>query len=281
MILIADCGGSKSDWVAAREDCEAVGRFAGRGYNPRWMGQEELENLLAVVCGALNVATDNVRRVHFYGAGCGSAEAAAKVAATLQGVFNVASCEVAGDLLGACRAVWGANAGLTGILGTGSNFCHYDGSAIDCQTLSTGWILGDEGSGSHIGRKLIKAFAEGRMPETLRSGFASLYGRTAEQWIAEVYASPTPNRTLASVVPFAAENIEHPYVKGLVDSCFNEYFETHKAVAGRYGCAVGFVGGVAAAFAASLRSAALRHGLTVADVLSKPIDRLVRFHAKN
>ena len=174
MILIADSGSTKTHWVCL--DGEGEHHCTTEGLNPLFAGEEAFVSACGKVCAELLSAADaRVEEVFFYGAGCGQESSRQRVRQYLEKAFGCGNVSVEGDLLGACRATCGRREGLVGILGTGSNLCYYDGEAIARQRTSTGYILGDEGSGNHIGRRLLKDYLEERMPRDVSNMFHDAY----------------------------------------------------------------------------------------------------------
>ena len=224
MILLADSGSTKTHWVGL---ADGKGReLLTEGLNPRLTSDDTFRDTLVRVRGEL-LKGDAVEEIWFYGAGCGTGEVQSRVAQLLEATFGVEACrvQVAGDLLGACRATCGASAGWVGILGTGSNLCYYDGVDIVRHRVSTGFILGDEGSGNHIGRRLLKDYLEERMPSRISAMFHDTYQMTTDQLIDRLYRQPYPNRFLASLASFADRHQQEPYVAAVLADCFGSFFD--------------------------------------------------------
>lgn len=271
MTLTADSGSTKTAWF-----CDGL-TFETQGLNPLTTPDADIAATLEQVAGRLGGRP--VDRVVFYGAGCATEPMRRKVAQHLGEVFPQAVTEVGTDMLGACRGFGDASCeGLVGILGTGSNACYYDGKAIVFGHRSLGYILGDEGSGNHIGRCLLKDCLEMRMPRTLATLFSDQYGITPPAAIECLYGKPNAGRWLASLAPFASDNIGDPYIANLVEQCMESYFyhivEPLRKMAqdGGYGHSdqLRMVGGIANAFAGQLRAVAARHQIEIMAIQSAP-----------
>ena len=191
---------------------------------------------------------------------------------------DVGDVQVEGDLLGACRATCGYSHGWVGILGTGSNLCFYDGTVITRQRVSTGFILGDEGSGNHIGRRLLKDYLEERMPISLSVMFHDTYPMTTDQFIDRIYRQPHPNRFLASLASFAAEHQQEPYVAAVLDECFGSFFDQLETFGGPQSIPLHLVGGITQSFAHPLSQAAEYRGITLGKTIGDPMAGLVALH---
>ena len=271
MILTADSGSTKTAW------CVGELTFNTQGLNPLTTPDEAIALTLAEARS--RVGGVSVSKVVFYGAGCATEPMRLKIAQHLGAVFPDAEVEVGTDMLGACRGFGSAyGAGLVGILGTGSNACYYDGTAILSQPHSLGYVLGDEGSGNHIGRCLLKEYLEERMPQPLASLFSAQFGITHPVAIEHIYRQPNANRWLASLAPFASANISDPYVSGLVEQCMAGYFDHIVSPLSRQAARQGLlhhdelrlVGSVAQAFAQQLSGVAARYHISITAIQKAP-----------
>ena len=81
-------------------------------------------------------------------------------------------------MLGAAHALCGKTAGIAFILGTGSNSCFYDGKKITANISPLGYILGDEGSGAVLGKRLVGDLLKHQLPDDLCQDFLKEYDLT-------------------------------------------------------------------------------------------------------
>ena len=273
-VLIADSGSTKTRWVlTTNPDAVAV----TPGLNPRLTPEADFHAAVRRMLADLPAAAE-ASEVWFYGAGCGTEDMQARVSAWLRQDLPEATVHVEGDLLGACRATCGHDAGLVGILGTGSNLCYYDGVDIKRRWTSTGYLLGDEGSGNHIGRRLLKDYLEGLMPDDMEACFHMEYPMSHGEFLQHLYEEPYPNRFLASLAPFAARHKGDPYVDTVLAECFDAFLSQvarHHLPATR---PLHLVGGLTATFAPELEIAVRKAGLTLASLNPDPLEGLLRFH---
>ena len=274
MILIADSGSTKTHWCSV--DDSTVHDFTTQGLNPRLTDDETL----LTVFRQTRERFGNPDAVFFYGAGCGTKEMQQKMVSLLSVIFPQGDCHCEGDLLAACRATCGSCPGMVGILGTGSNLCYYDGSVIARQRTSTGYILGDEGSGNHIGRRLLKDYLEERMPTHLRTMFHDSYGMTHSQLLDRLYSQPYPNRFLASLTPFADRYQDDPYISTLLHDCFSSFFDQLDYFEAYRTMPLNLVGGIVRTFLPAIRHAAESRGVTLGVLLPDPMQGLVQYHNK-
>ena len=224
MILIADCGSTKTDWCVVREGIVEKQVFTC-GMNAVMLTEEEMRSRMAAeLVPELGGYADAIEAVYFYGAGCISPEVCANVERAIRANINAQDVEVHTDLLAAARALCGRRPGIACILGTGSNSCFYDGEKICDNVSPLGYILGDEGSGAVLGKLLVGDVLKGQLPAELCEKFLRKYDLTLLDIIRKVYREPQGNRFLASVTPFLIENINEKEVHDLVLGSFKAFF---------------------------------------------------------
>ena len=272
--LIADSGSTGTDWAIV----PANGRpmiVPTDGINPFYQDADGIARMLRET-----FAMVKPDRIFFYGAGCTESRAAT-VADALRMTFGQCAVEIESDMLGAARALCGHSAGVACILGTGSNSCLFDGERIVASVSPLGYVLGDEGSGAHIGRRIVADVLKKQLPFEVRNLFWSETELTPSDIIDRVYRQPYPNRFLASFASFASSHIDVEALAAIVGECFDSFVERNLMQYDGIGTAtVGFVGSVARHFEQQLRQSMRRHGLTVGAIVDKPIMRLVEYHCK-
>lgn len=274
--LIADAGSTKIEWVVV-EDKKVVKRLITRGYNPNYAKPivfidilyKEMEDFPAVDA------------VYYYGSGCGSETAQADVRQYLKVRFEeAAEVVVTHDLMGAAHAILGREPGIACILGTGTNSCVYDGEKITERAVSLGYLVGDEGSGCYIGRKLVRAYFYDLMPLELKLEFDKYYHLNIKDFIDNVYHQPEASKYLAGFTEFAGEHQSHPFIQQLVKSCLKEFID---AFVLRYkDCRdyrVCFVGSVAFYFQTLLYECLSAEGLTMGKVIKSPMEGLIQMYS--
>ena len=277
MILIADSGATKIEWRLIAAD-GTIKQASSEGYNPYVQEDDDLrrgvkEHVLEVVNG------HTIEQLAFYGAGCGSPEKNKHVASILAPFFPKATIEVNNDLLAAARALCGNEPGIACILGTGSNSCFYNGHEISAQVPSLGYVLGDEGSGANMGRKLLKAAARKRLPSALQEAFDKRFGLKEDDVLENVYKQRYPSRFLASFMKFLMHHINEPYVYALIYDSFTEFFEEIiKSYKDYEKYPVHFTGSVSFYYGNILRQVANDQGVTVKNIIEGPIAGLTLYH---
>lgn len=276
MILIADSGSSKTDWKVIGKDGE-IKSVSTTGINPvhqdfGFIYNEFTEKLIP------EIGTE-ILQIFFYGAGC-TPEKAPVVKEALEKAFSKAKVEVYDDLLAVARALCGHEKGIACILGTGSNSCLYDGEKIIDKVPALGYILGDEGSGAVLGRKVLSNYFKRDMPNELTKKFDEEYQLSMGEAIENVYRKPPANRYLAGFSKFLIQNIEHPYIEKMVYDSFTEFFERNAL---RYENSdklpIHFVGSIANYYKEVLEKVAEDKGVKIGKILKAPIDALVKYHS--
>ena len=278
MILIADGGSTKCNWCLLDDSLTRV-YFNTEGYNPDFMDTAAIAASLSQNLPE-TLPREQVREVHFYGAGVSSAQKAEVIAAALRQLFPKAKATVTEDLLAAARALLGRKPGFAAILGTGTNSCLYDGQHITYNVDSLGYFLGDEGSGSYFGKRLLRDYLRGLLPDGLQDSFRDTYSLGSRNDILDrLYNQPLPNRFLASFAKFAYDHNNSSYCRDIVLEGFETFFQNlvlHYPRFQEY--SFNCVGSVGYNFRDVLTQVAKTHGMEVGKIIRSPIDDLVTFH---
>jgi N-acetylglucosamine kinase-like BadF-type ATPase len=276
MKLIADSGSTKTAWKLIGNSGE-VKNIKTSGLNPYSQSEEsisqEVEKVLLPETGT------DIQQIYFYGAGIINAEKGDIIRRALNRIYPEASIETYSDVVGAARALFGNQPGIACILGTGSNVCLYDGEKIIGGVSPLGFILGDEGSGSVMGRKLLGDYFKEVMPASLRQEFSLKYNLTREEALNRVYRTEKPNQFLAQFVPFLSEHENSAYCQELVQHSFMEFFERNVSkLPGYTKYRIGFIGSVAYYFSSILNNTASYFGFEETTILKDPIDGLEAYY---
>ncbi len=289
MILIADSGSTKTHWCLLT----ASGQFSEcftDGLNPFQQTPDAIKNsissqLLPQISSFLWSGT--VTAIYFYGAGC-TPEKSSLVEEAIKANFKKTSTvEVYSDMVGAARGLLLKNSGIACILGTGSNSCLYNGKEIVKNVPALGFILGDEGSGAVLGKRLVADLLKNQLSEELKEKFLKQYDLTQAIIIENVYRKAFPNRYLANLSRFCAENIDNQQIYNLVYDHFNQfvvrnlkqyYIDEHQQPIPYENLPVGFIGSIAFYYQEILRKVLQDNGLIVAQILQSPMDGLRAYH---
>ena len=278
MIIIADGGSTKTNWCLVTEEGKKV-YFNTEGYNPYFSSTEYIIQSLNESLPT-DLDKNEITEVNYYGAGCSTADMRMVVEVAMKAVFTKSKVNIGHDLMAAARALLGNKEGFAAILGTGTNTCIYDGKDIVNNIDSGAYILGDEGSGCYIGKKLLTDYLRGYMPEPVRNLFWETFKLTPDDINEQVYTQPRANRFCASFSKFVYDNNVHiEYSRNLVRTSFEDFFRnlvTHYPDYQKY--SFNCIGSVGYNFRNVLEEVVTENGMVVGNIIRSPIDNLVKFH---
>ena len=272
--LLADAGSTKTDWLLLDNHGDTL-RFHTDGMNPSLLTDDEIRHILTTQL-LPQVEACVLDKVEFYGAGC-RGEAAMRMKNLLCEIVATRNIVVESDMLGAARMLCGNNPGIVCILGTGANSCLYNGQQITRQTPALGFILGDEGSGAVLGRRLIGDIFKHQLPQDLCSAFQADYPVTMDELIRRVYRSSAPNQYLASFTPFLSKNLHRSEIQDIIKDEFRRFIHRNVLAYLPYTDShtpLHFVGSIASVFQEQLREVVDEYYLTMGKVQRQPIDAL-------
>lgn len=278
MILIADSGSTKTDWCLL----DSVGKrnyFVTEGYNPHFSGKQTIINSIEDNF-PVEINRLKIKEVHFYGAGCQD-DKVEMMQDILWSVFPECGRIVAEvDLLAAARGLLGHKPGFAAILGTGTNTCIYDGNKIINNIDSLGFILGDEGSGAAIGKKILSDYLRNKMPESVKELFYNNYQLYPAEIIDQIYGAPMANRFCASFTRFLKHpEVDPDYGYQLVRTSFTEFFSQLVSCYPAYNSyTFNCIGSVGYHFKAILEEVLKEFHMEPGRILSSLITELVGYH---
>lgn len=275
MILIAESGATKTDWCSVSKD-GTLRRIRTKGLSPITLSYEGMKEIASVAVPSVNPSGESVAEIFFYGAGFVSESLTAPLREILGMWCPFARVHFESDLTAAARALFGNGTGVVAIIGTGSNSCLWEDGSIVRNIRPGGFILGDEGGGVSLGKRILSDYIKGLLPESLAESFDSKYGLDYASIVAHVYKGEETQRFLASFAEFAVEYLEDEYIKGIVHDNLCSLFERSLS---RYGCRrVGIVGSLGFALKDQILAVAEEYGLEVVRFVKAPMDELVKFH---
>ncbi len=277
MIVIADGGSTKADWrIVLNGSTQQVSSTIG--FNPFFFTPKAIEEELNRTFVNEFPATE-ATKVYFYGAGCSDAYRCSIIEEGLQPIFPNAKVIVDHDLMAAARATCGGKPGVACILGTGSNSCNFDGEKITDHITNLGHLLGDEGSGSYLGKMLIRGYFYREFPDDIKKEFEEKYPFEQRELINRIYDYNTSNVFLASFAKFLSDHKDHIYIQQLVNKAFSEFIDRHvRKYKNHNALPIHFVGSIAFHFKEILNLVLQQRNLQLGMVIKKPIDHLVEYH---
>lgn len=278
MILLADSGSSKTHWAFV-EGQQVIKEINTLGINPFYQSKQEIETELANALVPQIPSGSRIEQVFFYGAGC-LPEKIGVLSEALRKFFY-AEIEINTDLLAACRALSGNDPAIVCILGTGSNSCLYDGTAIAHNVSPLGFILGDEGSGAVLGKMLVADVLKNQLPKAMRERFFAQFDLTPAAIMEAVYRKPFPNRFLARLSVFIHQNMhECSELKAIVERSFSAFFERNILQYGYADYPIHFSGSVAYHYKDILNDVAESFNRQLGKVEMYPMSGLIKYHRK-
>ncbi len=278
MILVADSGSTKTDWILQIQPDGAENlQFSTPGINAFYITDKDIARLF-LMDDTIRRYADKVSEVYFFGEGCSNPDKREMVSNGLTLIFKNAFISVENDTVGSAYATCGDDQGYTSVLGTGSNIAFFDGQQVHYSHNGLGFVLGDEGSGTWYGKKLLTSYLYGKMPSHLRKRFQAQYGVTKNNIIQNVYQRPLPHLYLASFAPFLSTNRGSRFIEELLAEGFETFISSHVLPLPDYQqhpCH--FVGSIAWYFRDVLQNTCQRHGVQAGKILSHPIKELSQY----
>src|SRR5882757_1563682 len=275
--LIADSGSTKTEWCLISGKQKKI--FDTQGLSPYFLSTEQIEYIIEHELKT-KMKKAEPDEVFFYGTGCSNPDNVRIVKKAIEKCFPGAKVAVDHDLMGAAKALCGNEKGVACILGTGSNSCYYNGKKIIKNSPGLGYVLGDEGSGAYLGKKVIQYFLYNTFDGELMDRFTAKYNTNSNEILDAVYKKPLPNRYLASYVAFLVENRGHYMIENIIEDGFNDFFFNHiYKYRESWTLPINFVGSVAYGFKDVLKELCSTYELQLGKVIKKPMDGLVKFHS--
>jgi len=277
MMLIVDSGSTKSDWVLL-ENQGITRKFSTMGFNPFFHNETAISNAIKHNQELYGYA-NNVNHVYYYGAGCSSPELKEIVVRALSIVFESAEIHVDHDLMASAYATYSGEPCIACILGTGSNSIYMDDEKAYEEVPALAYILGDEGSGSYYGKRLLRAFLYKKLPQHLHDAFEDKYGLDKNIIFEHVYTQPNANVYLASFMKFISDHKSEPFFREMIIRGMRDFMQVHVCCFPNFKeVEVNFVGSISHFFEEELRIAAKEMDIHVGKVIRRPILGLVNYH---
>lgn len=272
--LIADSGSTKTEWCILKNNKPVL--FTSQGMSPYFLNGAQVKEIIkSEVFPHLKKRV--IDEFYFFGTGCKNPANVKMFKKAFSELFPAAIIKVDHDLSGAAKGLCGKEKGIACILGTGSNSCYYNGSRIVKNSPGIGYILGDEGSGTYLGKKVLQHYLYGIFDEDLRARFDAKFVTTEAEILESVYKKPLPNRYLASFAIFLAENRGHYMIENIIEDGINDFFFTHVI---KYHesekLPIHFTGGIAFGFKDVVENLCRNYGLQLGNIFKSPMEGLIK-----
>ena len=276
--LIADSGSSTCDWCLVNINNKK--KFTTTGINPYFLTQPQIINLL--IAEALpKIKNITIEKIFFYGTGLGNLTNIKIIKAALKTVFGSVVIEVNTDMLAASRSLLLNKKGMACILGTGSNTAFYDGKKNTKNSPGLGYVLGDEGSGSYLGKKVLQHYLYNTFDEDLNAIFEAKFNTTKEIILDNIYKQPFANKYLASFSIFLSENRGHYMIENIIEDSLHDFFFQHLyKFTESWKYPINFTGSIAFAFKDVIKEICNNNELELGNISKQPMDGLVAYHTK-
>ncbi len=278
MIFIADSGSTKCNAVFLDKSGNIISKIETIGFNPLFHSSEWIKSKLVKV-PEINSFGTKVTRVFFYGASCSSPARNSIVSSSLKYHFPNAEIEVNHDILASAYAVYQGEPVTSCILGTGSSSAFFDGKKLTIGTPSLSYILGDEGSASHIGKLVLASYFYGQMPAEAEQEFKNTYHLSLNDLLNKVYAPSGANVFIGGFAAFAGKHSQNSFFREMISSCFDQFLEIHVLnFSISREAPVGFTGSIAYYFRDILKNRLKKYHLREGVIIQKPLDNLISYH---
>ncbi|MFV0606968.1 MAG: N-acetylglucosamine kinase [Niabella sp.] len=277
IILIADAGSTKTEWCLLQNGKPKS--IITAGISPYFLNTVQIITLLEkeLAPKLKKVIPDYI---FYYGTGCTNPDNKKIVKKSLQKLFSTAKIEVTHDVEAAAKGLCINNKGIACILGTGSSSCFYNGKKIITNRPGLGYVLGDEGSGAFLGRKVIQYYMYNTFDEDLRARFDASFVTSGNEILENVYKKPLPNRYLASFARFLADNRGHYMIENIIEDGLNDFFFTHLCkYREAWNYPINFVGGISYGFKDVIKELCHTYNFELGNVLQKPMKGLIQYHS--
>lgn len=275
--LIADSGATKAEWCLMKGKKKKI--LFTQGLSPYFLNSGQIVQILNKELKP-SLKKEKIDEIFYYGTGCSTPENIRTIKHALKEVFaETSKISVDHDLMGAARALCGQSKGVACILGTGTNSCYYNGKRIVKNSPGLGYVLGDEGSGTYMGRKVLQHYLYGTFDDELMMKFDAKFNTNKIEILDHVYRQPLPNRYLASFSIFLSENRGHYMIENIIEDSLNDFFFTHLyKFKESWSHPIHFVGGVAYAFKDVIKELCQMYGLQPGKILKHPMEGLIEYH---
>ncbi len=282
MKLLVDSGSTKADWIAIDDNGKVLFTTQTLGLNPEVLDKDEIINRLEDKFD-ISHNKDKAKQLFFYGAGCGTDRMKDFLTLVFQDYFKNAVVVVHEDTYAAVYATTPKDEkAIVCILGTGSNCSFFDGKILHQKVQSLGYIAMDDCSGNRFGRHLIRAYYFNKMPKELAQEFEEEYNVDADYIKHNLYKEPNPNAYLATFAKFLIRNKDTEFCQKLIQKEMESFVENY--IEQYENCKevpVHFIGSIAFYLKDELTKVLEKRGITIGNVLRRPIDGLIEYHILN
>jgi N-acetylglucosamine kinase-like BadF-type ATPase len=282
MKLLVDSGSTKADWIAIDDSGEVLFTTQTLGLNPEVLGKDQI---IARLNDRFDILHNkkSVTHLYFYGAGCGTERMRIFLSKVFEEYFSKAHISVQEDTYAAVYATTPKNEkAIVSILGTGSNCSYFDGKILHQKVQSLGYIAMDDCSGNRFGRSLIRSYYFNKMPADLVVLFEKEYNLDADFIKQNLYKEANPNAYLATFAKFLIQHKTHEFSQKMIKTAMQQFVDNY--IAQYENCRevpIHFIGSIAFYLKEELQIILEENNMKIGNVLRRPIDGLIKYHALN
>jgi len=223
MNILIESGATKSTCIGY-SGTSTFFTYKTKGINVTYASQETINVIFNEIIHQNNIIVTEVENILYYGAGCNNPDNAKKVKRVLGLLFPNAKAAVFSDLYAACHALCTNQKGYVGILGTGSASSLFDGTQIIDMAPSLGYLLGDEGSGTHIGKLFVTAYLKGNIEPEIVIDFEESFKVSKSLVLEKIYQDTKPQIFFASIPIFLQKHLKNSNIQALISNSFQDFF---------------------------------------------------------
>jgi N-acetylglucosamine kinase-like BadF-type ATPase len=271
--LIIESGGTKSSWFVLNQQ-KIDQQFTIDGMHPLEVDVNPIKKeLFKKTVQSLEIEKNS--QIYFYGAGCEHSKGRDIISAMFlaEGFRNV---HVYSDLHGACVAILAHRSGCIGILGTGAVAASFNGTKITQQTSGLGYILGDEGSGFDIGKKVLVAYFNQTLSHELALKIEDSFHGHSE--ILSTVHSPIGRKKVAALCEIIFPYKETEEIQFILKKAFEDYYVSAILPLSKCNDEISFVGSIAYYYSTELRAVLNKHGIDVPMIIKSAGSALANYH---
>ncbi|WP_107038881.1 hypothetical protein [Brumimicrobium mesophilum] len=265
-MIVVESGGTKSTWVFVSENEKKF--IETVGLHPQELSAEK-EKAISSLIESENL---NGQSIYFFGAGCESLEAKSKITIFLE-QLELDVKQVHTDIYAACLAHLGNNSGIVGIMGTGAVAAQFDGAVVVKQTSGLGYILGDEGSGFDLGKRLLQYHFNKDLPIEIVESIESYFDHKS---ILHRIQESDGRMCIAGLTRIVHQFRDFTTVKSILNSSFSAFCKTALEPLDK-GYSINFIGSVAFFFQDELKQILNENGYLMGEVKKEAVNSVFNF----
>ena len=270
--LIADSGGSKTDWVL-HDSLGNTNSFTTDSYHPHLMSDEWVASKKGFWEEYIKIYDFEV---HFYGSGCLQEKNKEIVKKSFQ-EWGIHKVNVQSDLIGAANACFGDKNGFIGILGTGSVIAEIENCSVKKLHGGFGYLLGDEGSGYYFGKLILQKYLHNQFSSKTLTEIENVLG-TREFILATIYS--VKSKKFIGDLSFLLSALNNEEITALHDENIKQFIQLYlpNEVKNKV---ISFVGSYAKINEETLRKHINAANWELGIIVEKPIELITEYLLKN